>query len=218
MPSKRQNIVALVLALGLLGLIGWRSRGEANRTLDAGFWFEDVTYDHREAMTERLGGPLTAVELATIRAVAQAEVTRAFQGLPLGLSERRDATYRVRVVQELGNIRAPRYPGPAGESRVIAGFGGQGAVNFRMLVSSAVTYAPADADRPAIVAAIGRGVGRTAVHEFAHQFLRNGPVDVNDDRSSYEFRSADRSEQFYGELHWGRAWPLLQRRFGVPVQ
>jgi hypothetical protein len=124
----------------------------------------------------------------------------------------------VRVVQELRNVRAPRYPGPAGESRVVAGFGGLGAVNFRMLVSSAVAHAPDGSDRASIVTGIGRGVGRTAVHEFAHQFLRTAPLDASDDRSSYEFRSADRAEQFYGSVHWARAWPLLERRFGVRAE
>jgi hypothetical protein len=215
MPSVRQNIVALILAAGLMSAVAWQAARTADRALDAGFWFEAVTYDQKEAMADRLGGPLTPAELQTIRAVAAAEVARAFAGLPLALSDRQDATYRVRVVQELRNARAPRYPGPAGESRVVAGFGGQGAVNFRMLVSSAVAYAPAGADRQSIVLGIGRGVGRTAVHEFTHQFLRASPIDASDDRSSYEFRSADRAEQFYGDVHWGHAWPLLERRFGV---
>lgn len=180
-----------------------------------GFWFEPVTYGDGEPMTGRLGGPLTPAELTTIEDVARQELARAFHGLPLTFSSSRTATYRVRVVQELRNVYAPRYPGPAGETRAIPGIGGQSAINFRTLVSSAVVYAPAGADRAALVAAIGRGVGRTAVHELTHQLLGSRMVDQRGDRESYEFASADRREQFYGTLHWGGAWPVLAERFGL---
>ncbi len=66
-----------------------------------------------------------------------------------------------------------------------------------------------------VVAAIGRGVGRTAIPEFAHQLLGSTALDNTADRSSYEFRSADRPEQLYGDAHWSSAWPLLRRRFGL---
>lgn len=186
-----------------------------NADRSVAFWFEPVTYGAGEPMTERLGGPLTAAEFALIEGVARQELARAFAGLRLRFSEEREATYRVRVVQELRNSMTPKYPGPAGETRVLLGLGGQSAVNFRALVSSAVVYAPEPADRAAIVAAIGRGIGRTAVHELTHQLLGSRMIDGRDDPSSYEFRSADRREQFYGELHWATARPLLERRLGV---
>src|SRR6187402_1944055 len=103
MPSARQNVAALIVAALLLIAVGWRVVGTSDRRLTAGFWFEPVAYDDTEAMADRLGGPLTADELASIRAIALAEVTRAFAGLPIVVSDRRDATYRVRVVQELRN-------------------------------------------------------------------------------------------------------------------
>jgi hypothetical protein len=215
MPSGRQAIVALLLGAVLLMLGAWQALRSADRVLEAGFWFEPVTYGEGEAMVDRLGGPLTPEELDTIKGVAASEVAKAFAGLPLVVSDRSDAMFRVRVVQELLNVRAPKYPGPAGESRAIPGYGGQGAVNFRQLVSSAVAYAPPGAERAMVVAAIGRGVGRTAVHEFAHQLLGSTTLDSTADRSSYEFRSADRREQFYGDAHWSTAWPLLQKRLRV---
>ena len=87
-------------------------------------------------------------------------------------------------------------------------------MNFSMLAAYAESYAPSDAERPAIVAAIGRGVGRAAVHEFAHQLLGSGPIDRTADRKTFEFGSAARPEQYYGEMRWGEAAAMLYRRFG----
>jgi hypothetical protein len=216
MPSARQSLVALAIGAVLLAAVGWQVAAALRRGVDAGFWFEAVSYDRGEPMVERLGGPLTADELARIAAIARSEVDGAFAGLALDISGRRDATYRVRVVQELQNVRAPKYPGPAGESRVFAGLGGQGAVNFRLMVSSAVVYAPEGADRETFIQGIGRGIGRTAVHEFTHQLLnRSRIVDSDDDPLSYEYRSADRPAHFYGTLHWAHARPTLERRLGT---
>jgi hypothetical protein len=109
---------------------------------------------------------------------------------------------------------APRYPAPSGESRRIAGLGGQGAVNFQLLSNSAIAYAPEGANRAEIIEAIGRGVGRAAVHEFAHQLLGTFPIHDSKDRQSYEYPTADRREQYYGDMHWDIAGPLLKEKFG----
>ena len=66
-------------------------------------------------------------------------------------------------------------------------FGGDGAVNFSLLAAYAESYAPADANREAIVFAVGRGVGRAAVHEFGHQLLGSAQFDGTD-AQSYEDR------------------------------
>jgi hypothetical protein len=75
-----------------------------------------------------------------------------------------------------------------------------------------VVYAPDGADRAAIIAAIGRGIGRAAVHEFAHQLLPHAPLHASRDHASYEFHSAARPQQFFGEMHWDLAWPMLEAR------
>ena len=62
-------------------------------------------------------------------------------------------------MQELRNTYASKYPGPAGETRAIP-----------------------------IITGIGRGIGRTAVHELTHQLLGSQVVDGREDRSSYESR------------------------------
>ena len=98
------------------------------------------------------------------------------------------------------------------ESRSVAGFGGQGAVNFFWIANAAVAYAPDTADRPSIIDAIGRAIGRAAVHEFAHLLLPRASIDDSADINSYEYRSAARREQYFGELHWGRVRPLLVDR------
>ena len=206
-PSRQLIVVAgLLLAVGVTG---WRHLDASQcRAIEAGFWFEDVAYD-----SVRLGGPITRDELAAIVTMARAEVANAFAGLDVTVTDRRTARHRVRVVQELRDMRFRRTASVPAESRAVSGFGGQGAVSFSWLASGAVVYAPEDASRAAILEGIAKGIGRAAVHEFAHIILPKAPIHDSEDVFSYEYRSAARREQFYGDLHWERAWPLLQARF-----
>jgi hypothetical protein len=98
------------------------------------------------------------------------------------------------------------------QSRAVSGLGGDGAVSFSWLASAALAYAPAEATRPALVEAIGKGVGRAAVHEFVHQFLPTAPIHASEDLESYEYRSASRRQQYFGPMHWDVAWPMLSER------
>jgi hypothetical protein len=146
--------------------------------------------------------------------VARVEVERAFSSLRVRITTSADAFWRLGVVRSLParNTRAvPR----AGESVALGMLGGGGTVACDVVARKAVNYAPAGAQRTDVVEAIGRGVGRTAVHEFVHQVL--GPAVGHDDGDvdSYEHGSSDRASQYYGELHWTIAWPELQRRLGV---
>jgi hypothetical protein len=207
---RRWSGQGIVIACALLagGASYWALAARSTpRVAEAGFWFEDVSYE-----SSKLGAPVSLEEIETIERVARSELARAFHGLRLTLSDRRDATYRVRVVQEVLDRRFRRVVEVAGESRAVSGFGGQGAVNFGFLASGAVAYAPDDASRPSMIEAIGRGIGRAAVHEFTHQFLPRAPIHDSTDARSYEYASATRSEQYFGELHWDLALPLLQQR------
>lgn len=181
---SRQVFVIGCILLLAGALVLALAAGSRQHVIDAAFWFDPVTYDASEPTADRLGGDVTEDEMKTIASVASSEITSAFAGLP------------------------------SGESRSIARIGGQGAVNFRILANGAVAYAPADANRATIIAAIGRGIGRAAVHKFAHQLLGTAPIHDTNDVQSYEDPSADRREQYYGEMHWDIAWPMLQKRMG----
>jgi hypothetical protein len=205
--SVRQIVVIGVLLL--FGGVGisvalWSQQ----RVIDAAFWFEPLQLE------SLLDPPLTSEEIATLESASWNEITRAFTGLRITFSDRRDATYRVRVVQKLRDLRFRRTVEVAGESRAIAGFGGQGAVSFEFLAASAIAYAPPEAARHDVIAAIGVGIGRAAVHELAHQLLPKSSIH-SDDVQSYEYYSAHRHEQFFGDMHWDRAWPLLEKRLGT---
>jgi hypothetical protein len=119
----------------------------------------------------------------------------------------------VAVVQRVLERRLRREADVAGESRAVAGFGGSGAVNFTLLASGAIACAPDEAERHAVVQAIGRGVGRTAVHELAHQLFPSAPIHDTTDVDSYEYGSASRCERYFGEMRWSVAAPLLRARF-----
>lgn len=204
--SPRQlRVIGVLLLFGGAGIsLALRSQ---QRIIDAGFWFEPLDSE------SLLDSPLTAQEMATIESMAWSEITRAFSGLRITFSDRRDATYRVRVVQKLRDLRFRRTVEVAGESRAVAGFGGQGAVSFQSLAASAIAYAPPEGSRDDLLEAIGVGIGRAAVHELAHQLLPKSPIHGND-AQSYEYYSAQRREQFFGDMHWDIAWPLLQQRLG----
>ena len=177
------------------------------RSIHTGFWFEPVAYT-----STRLGQPITAADLQTIESVARAEISRAFDGFNVTFSDRREARFRVRVVQEIREHRLQRSAWVAGESRAMAGFGGIGAVSFSFIASAAMVYSPENATRAELVEAIGRGIGRAAVHEFAHQLLPKAGIHNTRDRQSYEYASAARPEQYAGDMRWDIARPLLLAR------
>jgi hypothetical protein len=184
--------------------------GCRDELVEAGFWFESVRFD-----SPRLGGAITADDLKSIEAIARVELTTAFDDFRIRFSDRRDARYRVRVVQQLHNPLHSRPVASAGQSRAVTGFGGWGAVNFTFLASGALAYAPPDADRHELIVAIGRGIGRTAVHEFTHQLMPTAPIHDSTNVRSYEYASAARTEQYYGDMEWDLARPLLEKRLGL---
>jgi hypothetical protein len=198
---------AIVSAIALYAILSWRSLEHVSQ---AGFWFENVTFESPHLVAAGYGGPITEAEARIIRAVALSEVKAAFAGLRIRFSEDREAFYRVRVVQEFG----PGIRGAAGASRVIAPIGGNGSVNYLMLSSQAVSHAPLGADRSAVVQAMGRGVGRAAVHEFLHQMLPRLNIHDSKDDRSYEYAYSSRPAQYYGDMRWDIARPALLERFG----
>ena len=186
----------------------WLAIGSWDRTTTLGFWFEPVSYSAMPI------GDVTPLDVERIEHVARAEVADAFARFAVTVTNRRDALYKVVVVT---SVRDPRFRSDvdvAGASRAVTGFGGTGNVNFRLLAGHALGTRPRDADRPAVLDAIGRGIGRAAVHEFVHQLLPTASIH-GADRGSYEYGSASRQEQYYGPMHWDIALPLLERRLSL---
>lgn len=172
----------------------------------AGFWFEPVSYESR-----MFGGSLTAADLDAVARVAREELSIAFDGFRITLSDRRDARYRVRVVQEVVSEAMHRKTWIAGHT-FVSGFGGAGEVSFLYFASGAQVYAPPELPRSELIAAIGRGIGRGAAHEFAH--LMGYAAHDSRDRGSYEYHAASRSEQYFGPMHWDVAASMLEKRLG----
>jgi hypothetical protein len=212
MLSRQTLVLAAVLLPTVAGTVLVLRSKPAEATI--AFWFDAVSDDTLRTVPERLGGGIVAAELKTIESIAIGEITDAFREFRITLTTADVATYRVRVVDSLSLPFAPRAPGPSAESRSIPGLRGQGAVNFRLMAHNAIAFAPPDADRSAMIAGIGRGIGRAAVHEFAHQMLGSTPIHDTTDVRSYEYRTASRAEQYYGDMHWDVARPLIERRVG----
>jgi hypothetical protein len=200
--GTRASIGGCIVAVILL-------TGCGSRTATAGFWYDDTPFALPAHAAEQLGGLLTDGELESIKAISRAEVERAFTEFNIHIVADHAAFWRVGVERSLRR----RGPLPnAGESMALGFMGGVGGVSFDAVTLKAVQYAPPRASRQQIIEGIGRGIGRVAVHEFAHQILNAADLHNSADESSYEYPSPDRAAQYYGELHWSTARPLLAQR------
>jgi hypothetical protein len=197
-------IGALVAAIALIAVLDRRSK---QHVVEARFWFDHVTFD-----VPSLRGPITEEEQEKIRSMALTEVQTAYRGLRVAFSDDAGGFFRVRVIQQYPSHPGP--PGPVGQSRPLGPFGGEGSVSFQAVAALVIHYTPPDADRTALIEGIARGIGHTAVHEFAHQILFGDHVPASVDPQSYEYETADRAEQYFGSMHWDTAWPFLVKRLG----
>jgi hypothetical protein len=201
----RPSRVSIAVAAAVLG-IALSACGP--RPVELGFWIEPVTYS-----SARLGGPISAAEVQTIDAIARSEIEHAFERFDVTVTGNRNARFGVVVLPSLKDNRLLHRSGSvAGESRAIAGFGGSGGVSFEYLANGAMVFAPDDATRTELIAALGRGVGRVAIHEFLHQLLPKFAIHDSTDRESYEGNSPALIEGYFGDLHWGIAGPALEQR------
>jgi hypothetical protein len=211
---RSASIGALAFMLALLVAAALRLAPSAPATALVAFdpaAFAETPLDVATA----LGGPLTADDAARVRQQTRAEVERAFAGLRIRFTDRGRAFWRVVVVPSVvrQGVNGRAIQNAAGASYVLGPLGGAGFLNFTTLSLKAVVYAPDGASRDQIVEAIGRGIGRSAVHELTHLIL--GARSAHSDRrDSYEFHSADRPAQYYGSLRWVSARPLLEARLG----
>jgi hypothetical protein len=179
-----------------------------------GFWYQTGSLTLPSAITTRLGGPLQTDESELIEQISRSEIENAFSDLGIHLTTNRDAFWRVEVVQSLPAGAVRQLPS-AGRSLLLGPLGGRGAVGVDMVASKAIYYAPVDAPREHLIAGIGRGIGRVAVHEFFHQILGAEAAHNDKDGHSYEYGSPDRQAEYYGVLHWSTGMSLLRRRFGT---
>lgn len=177
--------------------------------IELAFWLEPVSFS-----SPRIGEPLSVRELATVDAIARQEIVTAFAPYDVVVSANRAARYSVRVVPVLKDERLKRGGVVAGSSRGIPGFGGSGAVSFEYIANGATVFAPPTASRPEVVAALGRGIGRVAIHELLHQLFPKAAIHDSHDPHSYEGNSPALADGYFGELHWGLAEPLLAQRVG----
>ncbi len=185
------------------------SSGCGPRIATAGFWYDDTPFALPATAAEQLGGLLTDGELESIKTISRAEVVRAFTGFNIRIVDGHAAFWRVGVERSLRR----RGPLPnTGESMALGFMGGVGGVSFDAVALKAIQYAPPRAPRQAIIEGIGRGIGRVAVHELAHQILNAAGLHNTADENSYEYPSPDRAAQYYGQLHWTTARALLERR------
>ncbi len=183
-----------------------------DHVVEAGFWFDDVTFESAE-LAARGGGALTGAERAVVETLAREELARAFAPWRIDVTGNRSTHYRVRIVQAFAARRGPRAMAAA-ESHVFGALGGAGAVSFSTLAALAVGYALPGASRAELVAAIGRGLGRVAAHELAHQILPHKNFHASRDEASYDFEAVNRTRQFYGDAHWDLAGPWLEAALG----
>src|SRR6266571_1203742 len=141
--------IAVVAVTTVFAAVGWRA---SRTTIDAGFWWDDAPFILSIDDAAKIGGALTAPELATIKRRSRLEVERAFSGLRLDITDDRDAFWRVTVVGTPAGSPTFRYPfAAAGESHVFGPLGSWGSVGFLILAHNAIEYAPRGASRDEVV-------------------------------------------------------------------
>ncbi len=209
--KRQEGAVVLVLmvigamtAVALMAVLDGRSK---EHVVEARFWFDNVTFE-----VPGLQEPIRKEERQTIQLSALTELRTAYRGLRVTFSDNPGGFYRVHVIQQYPSRPGPA--GPVGQSRSMGPFGGEGSVSFQAVASMVVHYAPPDAGRAALIDGIAKGIGRTAVHEFAHQILFGDRVPRSVDPQSYEYENADRAGQYFGSMHWDTAWPFLVKKLG----
>lgn len=202
---------AAVAIVAVLCVVLYRG---ARAGVDVGFWYEEFPFTFSASVTEALGGPLTLSEIDSIRHISRDELTRAFSGLKVSFTDSRQARLTVVVQLSIQRRKGQRLPN-AGETFAMGPFGARSVIDFTEVLMAAMAHAPAGTTRQQLVAGIGRGVGRVAVHELAHGILGAGAMDNQTDDHSYEYFTHNRPSQYYGELHWARAWPVLVERVGT---
>lgn len=181
--------------------------------IDVGFWYEAFPFTFSAPVTAALGGPLTSSEIDAIRQLSRDELTHAFSGLKVTFTESRQSPWTVSVQRSLERRKGQKLPN-AGETFAMGPLGARSMVDFTEVLMAAIALAPAGATRQQLIAGIGRGVGRVAVHELAHGILGAGAMDDQTDDHSYEYFTHNRPSQYFGTLHWARAWPVLVERVG----
>jgi hypothetical protein len=184
------------------------SCGPSRGTTRGSFWFDRVTFELPSGYAERLGGQITEEDKKTIKRVALYELRRAYSDYRIEFSESTDALYRVSVVDDAGRF------GGAGQSIALGALGGRGFVSYAVLTGYAMRYAPPNANRATMIEGIGRGIGRAAAHEFAHQLVPRLNIHASRDPESYEYGSADRFAEYYGPIHWDVAKTALANALG----
>jgi hypothetical protein len=209
----QRSIPVLIVTLAIVAAGGlWTAlqRRAASTRFAAGLVFVPGACDLSPGVARSLGGPLTPADCAVIERIARAEVAAAFAGLRVDVSADASAFWTVHVRAFVPS--RTRMLGAAGASLAFGPLGGRGMVGLMPLAGHALRHAPPQASRDEIIAAIGRGVGRSVVHEFAHQ-IAGGAIDGSDP-STYEYGSVDRAAQYYGVLRWGPVGARVRERLG----
>lgn len=201
-------IVAVAITTVVFAVVRARA---STASVTVAFRFASAVYALPPAAQQALGGPLADEEVAAIRRIARDELERAYAGTRLVITDQRDAFWHVEVLQA---IRGRKALPDAGHSIGLGPLGGLGELSFTILAVSAIRLAPSGASRATIVEGIGRGIGRAAVHELAHQIVATAAMDNDTDPDSYEFSSFSRTSQYYGELHWAGAGPIVRAKIG----
>jgi len=203
--------VAAVVMVAVLCVALFRRASRSD--VDVGFWYEEFPITFSAPVTAALGGPLDASEFETIKQTSRRELAQAFSGLKIRITDGRGGRHTVRVQLSIERRKGQRLPN-AGETFAMGPFGARSLVDFTEVLMAAIAHAPAGTTREQLVAGIGRGIGRVAVHELAHSFLGVQAMDNRTDDRSYEYFTHNRRSQYFGQLHWAGAWPVLVERMG----
>ena len=98
MKPSATPVIGAIAVIATMSMFAVVSCHASRSAIDAGFWFDEGSFALSVDDAAKLGGPLLAQEMATIRQLSRAEVERALAGLRINLTEHQNAFWRVSVV------------------------------------------------------------------------------------------------------------------------
>ena len=111
-PATRAGAAAGLAAVLLLAILAWRA---SHNIVEVGFWFDLAPQGLPPYVVDVIAGQPTPDELAAIERLARGEMARAFDGLRLSFSDRRDAFWKIEVLNDLVvNTESPYAGRPSG--------------------------------------------------------------------------------------------------------
>jgi RHS repeat-associated protein len=201
-PSGQFTVGQIAIGIGILATLATISylaydyRRWANSTITIGFeWKNEFFLNSADDL-------LTKTEVDIVKDSAVNSMREAYAGFKVAISKEGGGTRKIVVSPQLDEAGKTFF-----NSYVST-------VYYPTLLFMLKRYAKERgvSERLEMLTALGRSIGRVAAHEMGHQGGLNFVLDNSKDQNSYDYKSSDRPQLFFGNLYWSdQASKAMQR-------